>query len=557
MRRYLWAVAALLLATAALGVSACGDDDDDGGGGGGGGGETGGSITIGTVGPDNSDPVLFQTVQAVQAFHLAYIGLVTYANKEGSAGTEIIPGLAEEVPEPTKGGRTYTFQLRDGLVYSDGSPVKASDFKNTIKRLLKLGSAWSGFYTGIEGAAEFTEKGDFKADIPGIKTNDKTGEISITLTEPDTKILYALAEPYAAPTPAAKSPAKSLKQPPPGVGPYTLEVVDFSREWVAKRNPQWSKMDIPGVPAGNFDTINIEVSDNVTRMTQDVISGKLDFMTEDPTGDQLPQVRQQYPDRLKEAANPPNVYYFFLNVTLPPFDKQEAREAVNYALDSNALVRIFGGRLQPGCTFLPPQLTGYKEYECKYGDPSGEPDMEKAKQLVKQSGYEGEKVTVWTNNKDPRPAIADYYRDVLNEIGFEADIKTLDQQVYFEQIGLRRNKAQTGFTDWYQDYPHPGDFFEPLLSTEATKSEVSFNEGFVSDPEIDKTLDELRGETPEDAADGWGELDEYAVNEKAYVAPYGYEKSTSFFSERMDAENCAGIHPVYKNDWLLFCKKEG
>jgi peptide/nickel transport system substrate-binding protein len=544
----------MLLATAALAVSACGGDDDEGGGDGGGGtGETGGEITIGTVGPDNADPVLFQTVQAVQAFQLAYVPLLTYAHEEGDAGTEVIPGLATEVPEPTNGGKTYTFTLREGLKYSDGSAVKASDFENTLKRLLKLGSAWSGFFTGIEGAAEFTEKGDFKADIPGIETDDKTGEIKVTLVEPDTKILYALAEPYTAPTPAAKSPGKSLKQPPPGVGPYTLEVVDFSREWVLKKNPDFP--DIPGIPKGNFDRINIEVSDNITRMTQDVIDGKLDFMTEDPTGDQLPQIRQQYPDRFTEEANPPNVYYFFLNVTLPPFDKQEAREAVNYALDSNALVRVFGGRLTPGCNFLPPQLTGYKELDCKYGDPKGPGDIEKAKQLVKQSGYEGEEVTVWTNNKDPRPAIADYYRDVLNEIGFKADIKTLDQQVYFEQIGLKRTKAQTGFTDWYQDYPHPGDFFEPLLSSEALKSEVTFNEGFVSDPVIDKKLDELRGKTPEESADEWAELDDYVVNEKAYVATYGNEESSSFFSERMDGENCTGIHPVYKNDWLQFCKK--
>jgi peptide/nickel transport system substrate-binding protein len=547
--------AVLLVAVlSAFVIAACGDDDDDGGGGGGA-GTSGGEITIATVGPDNADPVLFQTVQAVQAFQLAYVSLVTYAHEEGKAGTEIVPGLAEEVPEPTNNGKTYTFRLRDGLVYSDGSRVKASDFENTLKRLLKLGSPWSGFYTGIEGAAEFTEKGDFKADIAGIETNDKTGEISVTLTEPDTKIMYALAEPYAAPTPAAKSPPKSLKQPPPGVGPYRLEVVDFSREWVLTKNPRFP--DLPEVPKGNFDRINVAVSDNVTRMTQDVISGKADFMTEDPTGDQLPQVRQQYSDRLREAANPPNVYYFFLNVTLPPFDKQEAREAVNYAIDSNALVRIFGGRLQPGCTFLPPQLTGYQEFDCKWGDPTGKPDMAKAKALVTQSGYEGEKVTVWTNNKDPRPAIADYYRDVLNEVGFEADTRTLDQQVYFEQIGLERTKAQTGFTDWYQDYPHPGDFFEPLLSSAAIETKPTFNQGFVSDPQIDKTLDELRGERPEDVADEWGQLDEYVVNDKAYVVPYGYEESTSFFSERMDAQNCSGIHPVYKNDWLLFCKKEG
>ena len=547
------AVMLLVAALSLLVIAACGDDDDDGGGGGG--GETGGTITVATVGPDNADPVLFQTVQAVEVFQLAYTPLVMYAHEEGKAGTEIVPGLATDVPEPTNNGKTYKFKLRDGLVYSDGSKVKASDFENTIKRLLKLGSAWSGFYTGIQGAAEFTEKGDFKADIPGIETNDQTGEISVTLTEPDTKIMYALAEPYAAPTPAAKSPPKSLKQPPPGVGPYTLEVVDFSREWVLRKNPK--APDIPGLPKGNFDRINVAVSDNVSRMTQDVISGQADFMTEDPTGDQLPQVRQQYADRLREAANTPNSYYFFMNVTLPPFDKQEAREAVNYAIDSNALVRIFGGRLKPGCTLLPPQLTGYQDFDCKWGDPTAKGDMAKAKELVKQSGYEGEKVTVWTNNKDPRPAIADYLRDLLNQMGFDAETKTLDQQVYFEQIGLKRTKAQIGFTDWYQDYPHPGDFFESLLSSDALKTEVTFNQGFVSDPRIDKTLDELRGERPEDAADEWGELDEYVNNDKAYLAPYGYEESTSFFSERMDAQNCSGIHPVYKNDWLLFCKKEG
>ena len=548
-------VLALVLAVMAMFVvAACGDDDDSDSSSSGGGGETGGEISVGTTGLDNADPVMFQTTQAVQPFQLAYVPLLSYAHKEGEAGSEIIPGLATEVPEPTNGGKTYEFTLREGLKYSDGSAVKASDFENTIKRLLALGSGWSFFYSPIiEGTEEFQKKPDVKGDISGIETDDKAGTIKITLTEPDTKILFALAEPYAAPTPAAKSPGKSLKQPPPGVGPYILDVKDFNRLYELTRNPNWT--DIPGIPKGNFDKITGVVTDSVTKMTQDVITGKLDFMTEDPTGDQLPEVREKYADRYSETANPPNVYYNFMNVTLPPFDKLEARQAVNYAIDSNALVRVFGGRLTPGCNFIPPGVVGYKEADCAYGDPAGEPDIEKAKELVKKSGYEGEKVTYWVNNKDPRPAIADYFRDMLNEIGFDADIKTLDQQVYFEQIGLKRTKAQTGFTDWFQDYPHPGDFIESLLSTRALQSEVTFNQGFVSDPVLDKKLDELRGQSPEEAADEWAELDNYIVNEKAYVAVYGSEESSSFFSERMDSENCGGEHPVYKNDWLLFCKK--
>ena len=551
--KVLLAVVIALVAT--VGIVACGDDDDDDGGGGGATGEGGGELIVASVGPDNADPVMFQTVQAIQVFQLAHVPLLTYAHETGTEeGQKLIPGLAEEVPEPTNGGKTYEFKLREGLTYSDGSPVKASDFENTMKRLLALGSPWSSFFSPvIAGTAEFAEKGDMAGDISGIETNDKTGEITVTLTEPDTKILFALAEAYTSPTPAAKSPGKSLKQPPPGIGPYTIDVVDFSREWVLERNPEWT--GIEGIPDGEFDKITVNVSDNVTRMTQDVIDGKADFMTEDPVGDLLPEVRTKYADRYSEAPNPPNVYYNFLNVTKPPFDKQEAREAFNYAIDSRALVRVFGGRLVPGCNFLPPGLTGHEEFECKYGDPDGPGDIEKAKELVKASGYEGESVTFWTNNKDPRPAIADYFVDVLNEIGFDAESKTLDQQVYFSKVGQESFGAQTGFTDWYQDYPHPGDFIEVLLSSRALDAEVTFNQGFVSDPELDKRLDELRGEDPEDVADEWAALDEYVVNEKAWVTPYGFEESSSFFSERMDAENCNGVHPVFKNDWLQFCLK--
>ena len=329
--------------------------------------------------------------------------------------------------------------------------------------------------------------------------------------------------------------------------------MDFSRLWVLERNPNFTLQDVR--PKGNFDKITVNVSDNVSKMTQDVTDGKSDFMTEDPTGDQLTEVRQKYADRYQETSTYPNVYYHFLNHSIPPFDKLEARQAVNYAMDSNAMVRIFGGRLTPGCTFLPPAVEGYDKYECAYGDPEGEPDLEKARELVKQSGYEGMKVTMWTNNKDPRPAIADYTRDMLNEIGFEADIKTLDQQVYFEQIGLERTKAQIGFTDWYQDFPHPGDFLDVLLGSDSLKTEVTNNQGRVSDPKIDAELDKLRPAFPNEVAAEWGALDEYAVNEQAHVLPYGYEESSQFFSERMNAKDCSAEHPVYKTDWSLFCLK--
>src|SRR5918992_2345339 len=133
------ALALLVAALSMFVIAACGDDDDGGGGGGGGGGEArqGGSITMAqTSQPDFLDPALAYTVNAWEPMWLVYTGPVTYKRAEGEEGTQLIPGVAEELPKISNGGKTYTFKIRDGLKYSDGQPVKASDFEHTIQRVL-------------------------------------------------------------------------------------------------------------------------------------------------------------------------------------------------------------------------------------------------------------------------------------------------------------------------------------------------------------------------------------------------------------------------------------
>jgi len=363
-------------------VAACGSSDSSSSGGGGG-GKSGGSIKIGSVLPDAYDPVMFQTVQANEAMQLVYRGLVTYADEEGTAGNKLIPGMAESIPTPTNGGKTYKFTLRKDLKYSDGTPVKASDFENTIKRLLFLGGPFSSFSTSIKGATEYQDAKKQKGDISGITADDAKGTITVELVAPDSQFLYALGLANNAPTPAAKSPFKQSNTIP-GWGPYKISIQNPSRQYTLTKTPGFN---IPGMGKGKIDKITV-VKESVPKMTQDVIDGKLDFMTEDPT-DQLAEVKSKYKDRFREDPNPPNTYWFFMNHTTPPFDKPEVRQAVNYALDSKALQRVFNGRLQPTCNFLPALYAGmgYKKIDpCPWGDPNGQPDIAKAKQLVEKSG---------------------------------------------------------------------------------------------------------------------------------------------------------------------------
>src|SRR3954447_12175719 len=163
---------AVAVVTAGAGVAACGSSSN-GGGGSSTGGKTGGSITIASVLPDSYDPVILQTSQGNQALQLVYTGLVTYKHATGVAGNDLIPGLAEAMPTISADRKTYTFKLRPGLKYSDGSPVVASDFEHTIKRLVYLGGPYSSFTSSVEGVDAYQKAKKPNADISGITSDDK------------------------------------------------------------------------------------------------------------------------------------------------------------------------------------------------------------------------------------------------------------------------------------------------------------------------------------------------------------------------------------------------
>jgi peptide/nickel transport system substrate-binding protein len=281
-------------------------------------------------------------------------------------------------------------------------------------------------------------------------------------------------------------------------------------------------------------------------------------MTEDPAGDLLAQVRAKYPDRFRTDANPPNIYWFFLNHSIKPFSSLEVRRAVNYAIDSRALQRVFGGLLQPTCNFLPPAYAGfgYRRIDpCPYGDPAGPGDVAKARRLVDASGHKGEQVTVWGFSSDPVPQATEYLRDVLTRIGFKAKTRIVEQKVYFATVGARHTKAQAGFAAYIQDFPHPADFLQPLLSTSALANDPTPNFQMHGNPDVDRALEQLGPQSdPAKVAGGWARADR-SVIEHADVAVLGNQLSTTFFSTRMNAKSCSGVHLVYKHDWSMFCLK--
>jgi peptide/nickel transport system substrate-binding protein len=525
------AVLGLATALAAIGLAACG-----GGGDGGGGGKEGGEIN-GTVTsfPDYLDPQLSYTVEGWEGLWNVYVPLLTYQHGNGEETTKVVPGLAESLPTISPDGKTYTLTLRKGMKYSDGTPIKASDWPYAVQRLFKLDSGGAPFFENIVGAEDYANG---KADsISGIQTDDATGKITINLIQPSGTLENELGLMFTAPVPQSTPLDKDqTNTPPPASGPFMITNVDAPTSYTLERNPQFKTVQAAGasdVPDVHVDKLTVTQNKNQSAQATGIEQNTNDFMVDPPPADLLPQIQSQFSDRFR-FQDSINTYYFFMNNVKPPFNDVRVRQAVNYAIDPAALNRIFGGRLHPSQQILPPGMPGYQEYKLYPG-----PDLDKAKALLAEANPSDMDITVWTNDEPDRKRIGAYYQDVLNQLGFHTTLKIISGDIYFTTIGnLKTPDLDTGFDDWFQDYPHPNDFFEPLLSGDSIHPTNNNNHGEVSIPPLTAKINELDQKQLSDP----GVLDQYAALDKSYMeqavwAPYGNEKFTTFTSDRVNFDS--------------------
>ncbi|MCW2557803.1 MAG: ABC-type oligopeptide transport system, periplasmic component, partial [Mycobacterium sp.] len=509
-------VAAVTTLTA-FGVAACGGGSDSGGGGGSG-GEL--NVTV-TSFPDYVDPQLSYTTEGWEVLYNVYTPLLTYKHAKAAAGAEIVPGLAKDMPQVSQDGKTYKLTLRSNMKYSDGTPIKASDFTYAIERLFKADSGGSVFFESIVGATDYA---DGKADkISGITTDDNTGDITIQLTEANGTFLDLLGLPFSAPVPPTTPLDKdATNTPPPSSGAFMISAVDAPRSLTIERNPNFKTLTDAGASnlvAAQVDKITVTQNKSNSAQVTGIEQNTIDFMHDPPDADRLPEVKAKFADRFRMEESI-NTYYFFMNTQTAPFNDIRVRQAINYAIDPEALNRVFGGRLHPTQQILPPSMPGYEEYKLYPG-----PDLNKAKALIAEANPTDKDITVWTDDEPDRKRIGEYYHDLLTQLGFNATLKVIAGDVYWTTIGNQSTPdLDTGFADWFQDFPHPDDFFRPLLNGKNILPTNSNNFSKVAIPALDAKQNDLLKQL---VGDG-GVTEQYAALDKAYMeqavwAPYGNE----------------------------------
>ena len=506
-------------------------------------GGTGGDLkTVANAAPSGSpDPQVNYTLQEWQLLILSHDGLIAFRRVGGAPGTKKVADLAESIPKPTNGGKTWTFKLRSGIKFSDGSTLDGADVKATFERLFKIGNSPNAgtWYNVIQGA-DACIKTPKTCDLSqGIKVNGN--EVTFTLTTADPEFLDKLAVPFAFILPSS-TPAKNVNIPPPGTGPYKWAQYGANTQIKLVRNTFFKEWSKDAQPDGNPDTIVQKFGLTPEAQVTAVENNQADWMFDQPPADRLSELSTKYAARVH--VNPLTaVWYFAFNTREAPFDNLKARQGVNYATDRNALVKIYGGPklAVPTCQILPPNFPGYKPY-CPYTAGGGTdkwtgPNMAKAQQLINASGTKGAAVKVNTTTNDVDKALGLYFVGLLNKLGYKASLQALSPDIQYPYAQNSKNHPQFAFSSWYQDYPAASDFLNILLGCDSfhPNSNSSPNIAEFCNKGIQANMDKagkLGITDPNASNELWAQVDHDVTDQAPWVSMFN-PKYIDVLSERV------------------------
>ena len=491
-----------------------------------------------------ADPAQNYTLEEWQLLIMTHDGLVGFAKQGGIAGTKIVPDLATSIPIPTNGGKTYVFQVRRGIKFSNGQVLKPSDFVTTLERQFTVPGGNPGFYSQIVGASKCNTKGCNLTK--GLVANDSNYTLTINLTSADPELMDQLSLPFAFAVPASTSLHNTGNNVPPGTGPYMWKSYSPTTQAVLVRNPYFKVWNKVAQPAGYPNEIIEKYGSLVSNEVTAVENGKANEVFD---GDQIPS------DQLTTLNSPQYAgqvhvntltadWYMALNTQRPPFNNLLARQAINYAANRSAYVKIAGGPslAVPACQILPPNFPSYVAY-CPYTTGSqtvwSGPNVAKAKALVKQSGTLGDKVVVNGTTDQVGKELAEQMAADLNSIGYKASTQLLNASVQypFVQNSTNWSKWNVAWSAWYQDYPAPSDFLNVLLgcghivkNSDASPNIAAFCSNSIQN-QIN-TAESVEATNPTRAAALWTQIDHEDTVQAPWVDLYN-PKQIDFLSKNV------------------------
>jgi peptide/nickel transport system substrate-binding protein len=548
-----------------LTTAACGGSNDGGGGSAGGPSEFNAALTSivnastangGTLNlwssqdADSWDPARGYYAWEWNMERLTTRKLVDYAAAPGKDGLKLVPDLASAEPEISADKLTYTFKLREGLKWDDGSPMTSKDIKYGIEREWAQDTVPGGpvYLLGLLDQGQnypgpFKDSDSNKLGLKSVRTPDDL-TITFKLQKPDSDFLYLLAMPAAGPVPQKRDTGARYGSKPASSGPYMFTDIQPGKSASFVRNPNWDPASDP-IRKALPDAINLTITTNQDDLDSRLLAGSVDLDVGQTGVQAAARTKLLTDSALKSHADAiPNGFLRFASMitAVTPMDNIDCRKAVIYATDPTAIQAARGGEFAGGdigTSILPPNIAGSDESYDPFNRKQGKAQIDQAKQALQACGKpNGFDITIAVrNNKTPEVKSAEALQAALKAVGINAKIDQYDGAQDSSIAGSPSVVKQKGYgiiiTGWGADYPTGTGFLQPLADSRFILKNGNFNRSEIKDPAIDKLFDQAAVETdPAKSADLYHQIS-HKVMEGAYILPFTVDKALNYRNPRL------------------------
>ncbi|MFC0429743.1 ABC transporter substrate-binding protein [Kutzneria buriramensis] len=476
------------------------------------------------------DPARLYTSGGGNIPSLLFRTLTTRTRKAGADGAKVAPDLATDTGEPNADATVWTYHLRDGLKFEDGTAITAQDVKYGIERgfAAELPGGAPYLHDWLVGAQNYPGPYKDPNGIAAIETPDaKT--IVFHLNSPHGDFPYLATATQFAPVPKAQDKGADYEKHPISSGPYKIESYDKGKSMVLVRNTNWSRAVDPNrlaCPDRIEATYGLDPAVINQRLTTGTGKDGDAVTTDTDLGPSELAQLDNNPDLAKRVAKGgfPYTYYIAFDNTKAPFNDIRVRQALSYAIDRTSVVNAAGGSslAYPATTFLPDNKNmGYQAFDFFPAGKNGDPA--KAKQLLAEAGFSnGITITLAHRSADfnqDGPKVATAVQDAFQKAGITVKLQSIDSDSYTTTVSNPATQPQASVEGWGADWPSGGPFIIPIFDgRQYLAGGGNFNTAHFNDPKVNADIDAINKITdPDQAAQRWGQVDSEIMKQAPLV----------------------------------------
>ncbi|MGC1566991.1 MAG: ABC transporter substrate-binding protein, partial [Trebonia sp.] len=501
------------------------------------------------------DPALAQTPTSLELFYVTCANLVTYPDKPASAGSQIVPEVAEAVPTPTDGGRTYTFTIRSGFRFSPpkNQEVTAQTFKATIERVAnpQLKSPFASQFSGVVGYHDYVTGNAL--GLSGVVARGDT--LTITLSKPDGSFLANLAGGAACAVPIGTPAVPGGLNDIPSAGPYYVASYSPRQQLVLRRNPNYR-----GDRPHHLDQMVFTIGIDSARALAEVEAGTADYAVDGLPRDAGPGLEAQYGPGSKAARAGHQQYFIspangirvlYMNTSRPLFSDVRLRRAVNYAIDRPALAAQ-GQRFaeenpfnagSPADSNMLPATDGAADFHLY---PLTGPDLRRARQLA---GNVHATAIMYTPDVSPWLQEAQIIQRDLQPLGIDVQVKEFPLDEFYDRISRHGEPFDLAVSGDGSNNTDPAEDLEVFDGSTITADDNG-DLSYFNDSAFDRQLHAAAALSGARRYRTYRQLDLELERDLAPAAAFATNASRDFFSARM---GCQLYQPLYGMDLAALC----